>query len=355
MSNNKISHGLSVSVIVPVHRIDKAFNECINSVIKTLRDIDELIIIADGIDVNSINFLAKWNIKILSTGKISGPAVARNSGAQIAKGDLLFFVDSDVTIQPDAILKVASIFNNDKEVKALIGSYDDEPADRNFISQYKNLFHHYIHQTSSENASTFWGACGVIRKDVFIALNGYDESYSQPSIEDIELGYRIINAGYKILLHKNLQIKHFKRWSFISLIKTDFFNRALPWTKLMFRHNRFLNDLNLKSSSRISVFIIFIFLLFLAGSIWRSEFFIFAGISSLLLLIINLPVYRFFHKKRGLLFALKVIPLHWLYFIYSGLAFGLGTILYKLERFPLPSPENPKIFGEYVGKPVKEP
>src|SRR3972149_5429165 len=156
MSQNKISQGLSISVIIPVHRMDKAFNECINSVIKTLRENDELIVIADGIDGNSLNYLTSSNIKILSTGKVSGPAIARNSGAEIAKGDLLFFVDSDVTIQPDAIQKIVSVFNNDKEVKAIIGSYDDEPADPNFISQYKNLLHHYIHQTSNKNASTFW-------------------------------------------------------------------------------------------------------------------------------------------------------------------------------------------------------
>jgi glycosyltransferase involved in cell wall biosynthesis len=352
MSQNNIPNGLSVSVIIPVHRIDKAFNECINSVIKILRENDELIVIADGIDINSLSFLTSSNVKVISTGKISGPAIARNSGAQIAKNDLLFFVDSDVKVQPDALQKIAAIFNRDKKLKAIIGSYDDKPADPHFISQYKNLFHHYIHQTSSNNASTFWGACGVIRKDIFLQLGGYDENYSQPSIEDIELGYRIFYAGHKIILYKDLQIKHFKRWTFKSLIKTDFFNRALPWTKLIYRHNSFLNDLNLKSSSRISVIFIFLSLLFTAGSFWQSEFLIFAGILCLLLLIINFPVYRFFYKKRGLLFALKVIPLHWLYFVYSGLAFGLGTILYKLERFP--SAKGTKMFTEYIGKPVKE-
>src|SRR4030067_1039001 len=188
MSHSKIPQGLSVSVIIPVHRVDKAFNECINSVINALRENDELIIIADGVDSKSLNFLSDSNIKILSTDKTSGPAVARNSGARIAKGDLLFFVDSDVTIPSDTIKNVIFILRNNDEVKALIGSYDDNPAVPNFISQYKNLFHHYIHQTSNENASTFWGACGVIWKDIFMSLGGYDENYSQPSIEDIELG-----------------------------------------------------------------------------------------------------------------------------------------------------------------------
>ncbi len=353
MSQNKSSQEISVSVIIPVHRVDKAFSECINSVINALSGNDELIIIADGIDGKSLNFLSDSNIKILSTGKISGPAIARNLGGQTAKGDLLFFVDSDVTIPSDTLKNIISIFSNNDEVKALIGSYDDDPAAPNFFSQYKNLFHHYTHQTSNENASTFWGACGAIRKDIFIALGGYDENYSQPSIEDIELGYRIVNAGYKILLYKKLQVKHYKKWSFSSIIKTDFFNRAIPWTKLMFRHNRFLNDLNLKNPTRFSVFIFFLFLLFASGSFWLSELLILSSASGLLLIIINFPLYHFFQKKRGRWFALKVIPMHWLYLFYSGIAFGFGTILYKLEKPSIR--KKTKLLAAYLHKPIEDP
>jgi GT2 family glycosyltransferase len=136
---------------------------------------------------------------------------------------------------------------------ALFGSYDDAPAATNFLSQYKNLFHHYVHQIANEEASTFWGACGAIRREVFLKLGGFDESYHQPCIEDIELGYRLKRAGYRIRLLKTLQVKHLKHWGVKSLLKTDFFQRALPWTELILRDRRLVNDLNLKTSSRVSV------------------------------------------------------------------------------------------------------
>ena len=99
-------------------------------------------------------------------------------------------------------------------------------------------------------ASTFWGACGAICRDVFLSLGGFDESYRQPSIEDIELGYRLKQAGYRIKLCKTLQVKHLKHWGVVSLLKADFFYRALAWTQLILRNGKLINDLNLQLSSR---------------------------------------------------------------------------------------------------------
>jgi hypothetical protein len=48
---------------------------------------------------------------------------------------------------------------------------------------------------------------------------------------------------------------------------------------------------------------------------------------------INLDLYRFFRKQRGLGFAARVIPWHWTYFFYSGLAFAIGTARHQVNRF----------------------
>jgi GT2 family glycosyltransferase len=158
-------------------------------------------------------------------------------------------VDADVTIPPDAIGQITAAFRREPDLAAVFGSYDDAPAATNFLPQYKNLFHHYVHQTAREEASTFWGACGAIRREVFLTFGGFDERYRQPSIKDIELGYRLKRAGYRIRLCKALQVKQLKRWGVVSLLKSDFFHRALPWTELILRDRRFINDLNLRFSA----------------------------------------------------------------------------------------------------------
>src|SRR5690606_15457371 len=129
--------------------------------------------------------------RMLRTPNRSGPAAARNLAAGSSAGEILMFVDADVLIEVDTLSKVASRFVHIPEISALFGSYDDEPAEQNFLSQYKNLQHHFVHQTSSRNASTFWSGLGAIRRDVFLQHGGFDcDKFPEPSIEDIELGFR---------------------------------------------------------------------------------------------------------------------------------------------------------------------
>ena len=121
----------------------------------------------------------------------SGPAVARNLGGAAASGEWLFFLDADCSIHSDALEVARRTIESHSETAALVGSYDAEPTATNLLSQYKNLAHHLVHQSAPSEGFTMWGACGVIRRDVFWRLGGFDERYGRPCIEDIELGYRL--------------------------------------------------------------------------------------------------------------------------------------------------------------------
>jgi hypothetical protein len=66
------------------------------------------------------------------------------------------------------------------------------------------------------------------------------------------------------------------------------------------------------------------FLAALVGGYWRSGSFAAAGALALLLMIIGMPVYQFFFRKRGFWFMIGTIPWHWFYYFYCGLAFATG-------------------------------
>lgn len=332
-SPDQSSNPLTLSIVIPVRNGGESFRRCLASLERFASLAVETIIVVDGGTDDSWRWAEASGAKVLKLPKSGGPARARNIGARVATGDILFFVDADVTINADTLSGVLSAFQQQPDLAALIGSYDDAPGAPNFLSQYKNLFHHYTHQTACEEASTFWGACGAIRRTVFLEIGGFDEAYRYPSIEDIELGYRLKRAGYRIQLCKTVQVKHLKHWGVVSLLKAEIFYRALPWSELLWRDKQFVNDLNLKMSSRLSLVLTYSLLACLAASLWWMPLVNVAAVLGLALLGLNLPVYQFFQQKRGVLFALKTVPWHWLYFFYSGLAFAIGTVRYHLRQW----------------------
>lgn len=326
---------VKISIVIPVYNGGASFRKCLDSINQSSHLPFETIVVSDGDSDGSWKVAEEFGATVLRLSNSGGPARARNHGVQAAQGDIIFFVDADVTLHSDSLRLVEEKFQQQPDLAALIGSYDDEPGAKNFLSQYKNLFHHYTHQVSSETASTFWGACGAIRRSVFQTMGGFDERYRRPCIEDIELGYRLKQAGYKIQLCKDIQVKHLKRWEVYSLLRAEIFYRAFPWTALILKDRPLEADLNLNHQNRTSVVLIFA----LIGSLIASVFVSWMGVLALLLVLallaINADVYRFFYRKRGLIFTLQVVPWHWFYFLYGGGTFALGTLRHYLNPYVL--------------------
>ncbi len=332
MSTGIPSSLLTVAVIVPVYNGGERFRASLGSIRQTVPPPDEVIVIGDGDTDGSSQYAEAAGVTVYRFPHPGGPGRARNLGATKATSDLLFFIDADVTVPENVIEQARDVFARDADVAAIIGSYDDQPGESNFLSQYRNLLHHYVHQNGREEASTFWGACGAIRREVFLAMGGFDETYRRPSIEDIELGYRLKRAGHRIRLCKSLQVTHWKRWTIASMLQADFFQRAVPWTQLIHRHRGFVNDLNIGISGRVSVMLVCGLLGAVLLAPWQPNILVAAVVMGLILFSLNVRLYRFFLEKRGFRFAAQSIPWHWLYFLYSGVAFAVGTARYLVDR-----------------------
>jgi GT2 family glycosyltransferase len=331
---------LAVSIIIPTAWADDGLRRCLLSVTRANPPASEVVVAVDGADSAACDMAASFGALVVTTPVRGGPSGARNVGAQAARGDILFFVDSDVLIPSDAVARVQEAFAARPDLAAIFGSYDDEPDAPNFLSQYKNLLHHYVHQTGREDASTFWAGCGAIRKEALKAVGGFDTAYQTPSMEDIELGYRLRAAGRKIRLVKSLQVKHLKHWTAGTLLRADFLARALPWSRLILKSGVLINDLNINRVSRLCAVLVYGLLLTLGLAVRWPRLLWMALVQVVALLALNWPLYRFFWRKRGLLFALAVVPWHWFYYFYGALAFGIAWLVHLFGR-PESQPVSP--------------
>jgi glycosyltransferase involved in cell wall biosynthesis len=253
-----------------VYNSADALQQCLDSVMRSEPDPPaECIVVDDGSTDDSSAIARRSGATVLSTGGRKGPAFARNLGAKAARGEILFFIDADVSVHCDTLERIRSAFDQDPALDGLIGSYDDSPRSQDFLSQYKNLMHCFTHQTARRDACTFWSGCGAIRTPVFIKHSGFEERFTRPAIEDIELGYRLQQAGRKLMLDSAIQVKHLKKWTFFNLLKTDILDRGIPWTELILRDSSMPNDLNIQLSQRVSVALVFLLLFTGAIAAWR--------------------------------------------------------------------------------------
>jgi len=248
-----------ISVVIPAYNAGHNLDKCLDAVERLAASPSEVIVVDDGSSDGSIQRAAARGVRILATASRQGPAIARNIGAKAAQGDIVFFLDSDVCVHADATDRVVAALS-DPQVDAVIGSYDEDPSSPDFLSQYKNLMHCFVHQTARSEASTFWSGCGAIRRDVFLELSGFDANYKRPAVEDIELGYRMRQSGRRIVLDRDLRARHLKKWSFWNLVKTDVVDRGIPWTELILRDQKMPDDLNLQISQRVSIGLVYVIL-----------------------------------------------------------------------------------------------
>jgi GT2 family glycosyltransferase len=316
---------MRISVIIPVHDGGDAFRACIAGLTACTPAAHELIVVVDGRSDGSAALASAAGARVIELATPVGPARARNIGSAAAKGDVLLFVDADVVVPPGLVGRVTAYLQATPGIAAVIGSYDDAPADSGFLSQYRNLLHHYVHQTGHEEASTFWCGCGAIRRTVFLDAGGFNGGFSDPSIEDIEFGYRLRRTGHRIRLARDLQVTHLKRWTPLSLLRTDVFARAAPWTRLIIRSRVLPNDLNLKTSSRASVALVFTLAAALVAAAWEPWGVTAATLSALGLVALNAGFYGFLWRVRGPFFMLAAVPWHWLYYACAGLGFVIGA------------------------------
>jgi hypothetical protein len=323
LDTNYNAEPVKISAVVPaynaVHHLKQSLPPLV--AMKERGELAEIILVDDGSTDGSAMFAASQGLRVVSSGGRKGPAGARNVASKQAVGDVLWFVDADVVVHDDAARVVRDAFRAEK-VTAVFGSYDDKPPADNFGSQYKNLVHHHYHQHADPVASTFWSGCGAIRKDAFIAAGGFDaETYPFPSIEDIDLGYRLRRNGGEIRLVHELLSTHLKVWSIAGLVHTDIFRRALPWARLLVTREGLLDDLNVGSFERLRAAVAGIAVLAICGSIVGLVPPLLLGAILLTVVTANWHLAALFVRRRGLVFGLAGLAFHQIYYIYSTACF----------------------------------
>jgi glycosyltransferase involved in cell wall biosynthesis len=313
---------LQLSVVVPAYNAGATLSRSLGALVASQRPPDQIIVVDDSSTDQTGKIAREFGVHLLSlSGGPHGPAAARNLGVESATGDVLVFVDADVAVHADTLRLIEQRLVENPQWAALFGSYDTEPLVQTWVSRYKNLAHHYVHQHGHVEAGTFWSGCGAIYRDTFLAIGGFDPRFR--AIEDIELGARLRRSGHHIRLCRDIQATHLKRWTLVGLLRADIWGRAVPWTRLILRERHLSADLNVDVNSRLSAAVAWLGVLCAVAGL-RAHW-AWAGVlpAIAVLAALNWDLYRFFARHGGPLFACGAAGLHALYLLYSSLVFAL--------------------------------
>ena len=153
---------------------------------------------------NSIQIAKELDATVFQITGECNAAIARNIGAKEAKGDILFFIDGDMELQPGFLQKVLA---NDKPVYPFLsGIFDDIVHDTEWNYLYTTRRHH-LKEGDTDSFSATTGGLFLITKELWDKVGGMDNRLKRS--QDYDLGLRLAKMGYPLCRKAIVAAKHY--------------------------------------------------------------------------------------------------------------------------------------------------
>lgn len=317
-----------VSVVIPAYNAESTLAECLHRIISSTYEGLEVVLIDDGSTDHTRAIAARFPVRIESTGGRVGPAAARNLGARVAEGDILFFIDTDVMLRPDTIDRLVGRFAQG-DVDAVCGVQSAEMRHRDLPSLYKNLWIRWTYLRSTGDVPLFYTTAAAIRRSSFRRAGGFDPGYTTPSIEDTAFGQKLARLGIRVRVQADLEVEHVKRYTIGSLLRTDL-RRAIALVRLKLRHRGELGENN---SSVPTGYIASIPLaglgtasLLVGAALGRPMPLAAGAAMAAVVILLNREFLRTIRVHGGYRLALASVALLWLELLVAGVGAGFGLL-----------------------------
>ena len=332
-----------ISVVIPVRNGEGTIRRCLEAVRRSKFHNYELIVVDDGSEDDSASISNELADKVISLGEKRGKICARKTGHHVAKGELLVFLDADVVIKEDTLEVIHDYFSRCPQISAATGMLSKEHPNKDFFSQYKNLYMHYTFSRLPDRVTFLYGSIFALRSDVLFQVDDH-----LLFAEDTRFGQALTAKGHEIAFLQELQVVHLKFYSFFKFVINDF-RVPYDWAWIFFEH-RGWSQLGKRSTGfahasmeqLISVVLtpLVSVLTFLFTLGMGSQF----GVASFVLvciwLVLGIQFFSFLLKERGATFALISIPVT--FFDHVVMASGIGagvmvSLVHLLRRYSAPN------------------
>lgn len=304
-----------ISVIIPNRNGAQTIDKCLEAAFRSRYDNFEVIVVDDCSEDNSVEIIRRYPCRLIRLPEHSGAAAARNAGAREARGEVLFFIDSDCIMKEDTLdVAVRAYYTRPEAVTG--GTYTPIAHDRGFFSTFQSLFVNYS-ETKYPRPDYVATHAMLIPKEIFEKSGGFDEHF-MPILEDVEFSHRLRRSGVSLRMEPTLQVEHIFNFTLWASLKNAF-RKSFYWTMYSIRNRDIFKDSGTASVElKADVLSWFICTVLLVLFLITGEAALIAVLSAVCGL--NLLVNRKF--IRSMVRA-------------TGIAFTLGAVLYYTALYPL--------------------
>jgi cellulose synthase/poly-beta-1,6-N-acetylglucosamine synthase-like glycosyltransferase len=317
-----------VSVILPARNADANIAAALDAISRQDYPHYEVIITSDGSTDRTNEICQEYPYKLIVQ-EWQGTAAAENAGAVLSRGKVLYFTDADVLMPRDTLRRVVETLRSNPEIAGLSGCYSKETPEANFFSVYKNALHRYVHRTNGRYTVNLFGANSAIWKEAFEKVGGFNSE--QKVLEDVELGFRLVRARYRILMAKDIEVTHHKKYTFWSLVSSDVYGRVIPWVIVMLKNRRIHFDLNVRPRNILS-FVAVWSVLFAVCPVSPQWSAICGAGSVIVFCSCNAGLLSYMRRQFGWWFVIKAAAFTYFSYFYQGVGLALGFRQYLREN-----------------------
>lgn len=230
---DKVAKDMRFSIIIPAYNAEKTLSSCLASLTdqSLSKELFEVIVVDDGSTDSTSKIAGQFNIHYIYQAN-QGPAAARNRGARDAKGDIILFTDSDCIPDHYWIQQMTRPFSA-PDVVAVKGAYKTRQRElvaRFAQAEFEDRYDLLKKRSIIDMIDTYSAA---FRKDVFLNIGGFDQSFPVANNEDTDLSYRLAAKGYKLVFNQGAFVYHTHPDSFLKYLKLKF--RRGYWRMVVYR------------------------------------------------------------------------------------------------------------------------
>ncbi len=218
---------MKCSIIIPTRLRAELLRETLDSLASQTATDYEVIVVCDGADIATSDMAAKhrapYPLRWIFHSANRGPAIARNSGAAAAAGELLLFLDDDVSASTDCIRHHCTRHANAYRKKLVVigeiiqtyrcvpDSFCERAVRQEWNKWWQELHNQRLHAEKTGASTIERLAClGVncsVPRSLFLQSGGYD-AVMCPIDEDMELGYRLHRSGVQFAYEPLAVVTH---------------------------------------------------------------------------------------------------------------------------------------------------